>query len=85
MNVLNGVKSGFSSNASKGAFKSSNDLSRSPFGGAGSASGVAGLTKHADQYVMRHSTKGLGFTKSGVMRLKPNLNIGKAIGRKRGY
>lgn len=83
MNPFPKVKSGFASDATRGAFKSSNDLSRPSM--AGSATGVSGIEKHADQYVMRHSTKGLGFSKTGVLRLKPNFNIGKAIGRKRGY
>ena len=67
----------------KGVFKSGNDLSHLPIMG-GSPEAVSGIEKHADQYVNRHATKGLGFKHSGLMRMKTNTNIGKAIGRKRG-
>jgi len=80
----NGSPSGFQSDAQKGAFKSANNLSQNPFGG-GTAQSVSDIEKNADKYVMKHSTKGLGFKKSGVLSLKPHLNEGKAIGRKRGY
>lgn len=73
------AKGGFQSDEQKGAFKTANHL------GGGSASGVDNIEKHAEQYVMRHSTKGLGYNKTGAMRLKTNTNIGKAIGRKRGF
>ena len=71
------AKGGFQSDAQKGDFKAANNL------GGGSVSGVGNTEKHAEQYVMRHSTKGLGYNKTGPMRLKTNTNIAKAIGRKR--
>ena len=78
-----GSPSGFQSDAQKGTFKSANNVSN-PFGG-GSAEATSDIEKNADKYVTKHSTKGLGFKKSGVLSLKPHLNEGKAIGRKRGY
>jgi len=70
------------SDSTKGVFKSGNDLSHIPFSG-GSPSSVSSTEGHAAQYVTRHSTKGLGFKHTGLLKTKTNTNIGKAIGRKR--
>ena len=77
-------QSGITSDAQKGAFKGANDLGQLPTGG-GSAEGVGNLEKKAQMYSMRHSTKGLGSQKSPMSKVKPMTNIGRAIGRKRGY
>jgi hypothetical protein len=76
--------SGLTSDAQRGSFKSSNDLGKLPEGGAG-VEGSGTLLKHAQQYSIRHSTKGLAGPKPFTAKVKPITNLGKSIGRKRGY
>ena len=75
-------KSGITSDAQKGAFKGVNDLGKLPEGGA-SSEGTEGLLKHAQQYSVRHSVKGLGFKRPATAKVKPLVNMGRDIGRKR--
>ena len=79
-----GQKSGVTSDAVKGAFKGANDLGKLPEGGS-SVEGVGALQKKAQVYSQRHSTKGLGSPRSPFAKVKPMSNLGRAIGRKRGY
>jgi hypothetical protein len=76
------TQSGITSDASKGAFKTGNDLGHLPDQGS-SVEGVGSLEKHAQQYAVRHSTKGLGSPRVPGAKVKPMTNIGRAIGRKR--
>jgi hypothetical protein len=75
-------KSGITSDAQKGAFKGANELKGLPQGGA-SIEGVGSLEKHAQQYSVRHSVKGLGFKRAAGAKVKPLTNMGRDIGRKR--
>jgi hypothetical protein len=75
-------KSGITSDAQKGAFKGANELGKLPEGGA-SIEGVGSLEKHAQQYSVRHSVKGLGFKRAAGAKVKPLTNVGRDIGRKR--
>ena len=77
-------QSGILSDAQKGAFKSANNLGSLPEGGA-SIAGSSSLLRKAQVYSARHSTKGLGLTRPSITKTKPLTNIGRAIGRKRGY
>jgi len=78
------TQSGVTSDAQKGAFKSGNDLGHLPTGGATPA-GVEGLTEKAQTFSVRHSTKGLRAPKPFTTKVRPITNLGKSIGRKRGY
>jgi len=84
MNFPDTTPSGVTSDATKGAFKSSNDLGHLPEGGA-SPEGSGTLLKKAQIFSVRHSTKGLAASKPFTAKLKPIMNEGKSIGRKRGY
>ena len=75
-------KSGFTSDAQKGAYKGANDLGKLPTGGA-SIEGAGGLQKRAQTYSMKHQIKGLGFKRAPQGKLKTITNIGRDIGRKR--
>ena len=77
-------KGGFASDAIKGAYKGSNDLGHLPQAGA-SIEGSGGLIRNAQKYSMRHSVKGLGFKRAPTAKLKTITNLGRDIGRKRGY
>lgn len=78
------VKGGVSSDAQKGTYKGANDLGHLPSGGS-SIEGTGGLMKRAQTYSMRHQVKGLGFKRAPTGKLKTITNIGRDIGRKRGY
>ncbi len=79
-----GAKSPILSDAQKGAFKGANDLGKLPEGGS-SSEGVGTLQKKAQGYAFKHSTKGLFGARPSATKTRSNTNIGKAIGRKRGY
>lgn len=78
------TSSGTTSDAQKGAFKSSNDLGKLPEGSAG-IEGSGNLLNKAQQYSTRHSTKGLAGPRPFMAKVKPITNLGKSIGRKRDY
>lgn len=71
-------------NGEKGVFKSANDLGHLPAGSSGVA-GTGALQKQAQIYSLRHQVKGLGFKKAPSAKTKVISNLGRSIGRKRGY
>lgn len=76
---------GIGSSPSMGTFKSANAISaKLPTGGA-TIRGTGNLTKQAGDFAFRHSTKGLTGPKPSVVKVRPVKNLGKQIGRKRGY
>jgi hypothetical protein len=80
--------SGFSSDPSMGSFKTSNSISAKLPAGDGSSTMRPGanLEQKAGNYSMRHSTKGLSSgPKPFTVKVKPMKNIGRDIGRKRGF
>ncbi len=77
-------KSGVTSDAQKGTFKGVNELGKLPAGGA-TPKGAGGLEQKAQMYAVRHSTKAIRGPKPFMAKTKPITNVGKDIGRKRGY
>lgn len=77
--------SGVSTDAQKGTFKGANDFGHGLPAGGATVEGSGNMQKKAMFYSMRHSTKGLGGPKPFTAKVKPITNVGKSIGRKRGY
>ena len=76
---------GVSTDATKGTFKGANDFGKGLPAGGATVQGAGTQEKKAMFYSMRHSTKGLGGPKPFTAKVKPITNVGKSIGRKRGY
>ena len=77
---------GTSTSPSMGTFKSANAIGAKLPAGGSTIRGTGGLTQRAEDFSFRHSTKGLGMgAKPFTAKVRPIKNIGKSIGRKRGY
>jgi hypothetical protein len=76
---------GFSSSSSLGSFKSANSIGGKLPAGGSTIRGTGGLTQRAEDFSMRHSTKGLSSAKPFTTKVRPIKNEMKSIGRKRGY
>ena len=78
--------SGFSSDPSMGSFKTSNSIGAKLPAGGSTIRGTGGLTQRAEDFSMRHSTKGLSSgPKPFSTKVRPIKNEMKSIGRKRGF
>lgn len=73
------------SSSSMGAFKPANNISAKLPAGGSTMRGVAGLDARAENFSMKHSTKGLAASKPFTAKVRPIKNLAKSIGRKRGY
>ena len=76
---------GASTNPSMGTFKSANNIGDKIPGHIATTKGISSLTGGAMTTSLKHSTKGLGSPRPFTAKIKPMKNIGKDIGRKRGY
>ena len=79
-------ETGFSSSPAMGSFKSANSISAKLPASGSTIRGVGGLDQRAEDFSMRHSTKGLSSgPKPFSTKVRPIRNEMKSIGRKRGY
>lgn len=68
-----------------GSFKPANNISAKLPAGGSTMRGVGGITARAENFSMKHATKGLASPKPIGAKLKPIKNLGRQIGRKRGF